>query len=388
MRVRLRHTFALFGCLSFIFLLTLRISFYGHGTQGTQEDYFDDKTTDIAVYSSTKISPRIKSERMGCIYYKKCKKVLPFKMFKYPLNVDMRALVKDYKLKGSVGIDPVFVYPHKAVVEPQCKCNCRSKSESSKTSKDYLLFLVKSAPGNWKRRAAIREMWGNENLNQTSNLKYRLRTVFLIGETNDTDISRSISLEILSFKDIVKLNYVDTYYNNTLKTIGGLNWAVEHCNDAKFLMFVDDDFYVNPVLLMKHLASITEADVKTLFLGKIWYDVPQRGALKWAIPVSVYPYDKYPPFISAGCMIMSMEFAIDLHIAIQYTYKFKFDDVFLAIVVYKLGVTPQHSDFIRISERTDYRKTKDFHKVIASHQYGDIDHLRNAWTNFTNTKYL
>ena len=384
MRLPLRVKFVLFAFVSLIFILYLPLSL--NSQEGTLKDYVDD--TGIVAYPSRDTSPGIKSERMGCVYYKNCKKLLPFKMFRYPLNLDIRALVNEYKLKGSVKIDPIFVYPHRVIFEPKCKCNCRSKGEINETSNVFLLFLIKSAPEHWKRRKAIREMWGNESLNQILPLKFKLRTVFLIGETNDTYINDRISLEVLSFKDILKLNYVDTYYNNTLKTIGGINWAVEHCNDTKYIMFVDDDFYVNPVLLIKHLASINDEDAKTLFLGKVSYDVPQRGTLKWAIPIDVYPYDKYPPFINAGCMIMSMEFAMDLYIAIQYTYKFKLDDVFLAIAVYKLGVIPQHSDFIRISKRTDYRTTKDFQKVIASHQYGDVDNLKNAWMLFKSTNYL
>ncbi|XP_033731607.1 beta-1,3-galactosyltransferase brn-like [Pecten maximus] len=293
-------------------------------------------------------------------------KILPFSKFRYPLDIDFRKLVDGVLKTGTTDIKPINVYPY-SFSEPMDNL-CDS------TSDIILLFMIKSAPGNFDQRQVIRETWTNNTYFQ----KDVIRHAFLLARTMNETVNNRLLLEKRLNHDIVEMSYVDDYYNNTYKTIGGINWCVKYCPTAKFVMLVDDDMYVATDFLLDYLHGLPQNMSDSLFVGRVWNDVPQRGPTqKWFMPIEDYPYKMYPPFLSAGAIIMSMDFVKRLQIAIQYTKKFKFDDVFLAIVAYKLGVKPIHHQDIHIHP-VSYRDKK-FITTLASHGYGHPDELKIAW---------
>jgi len=290
----------------------------------------------------------------------------PFENFKYPLNINMSELVKAYKEnKGNVKQKPINEYHYKFLSEIPEKCKV--------TQPIPLLFIVKSATQNFRRRQVVRETWGNETL-----IKHIiLKTVFNLGNPHNSTIQGMIDIEKTKHNDIIQIDYKDSYYNNTLKTVGAIRWISNHCHNAQFAMLADDDFYIATELIVDYLKSLKGNE--TLFMGKVWEDIPQRGVTqKWYMSLQDYPFDKYPPFISAGATIMSMKVVTDFDVAIRFTKKFKFDDVFLAIVAYKLGIKPEHSKYIAISKPVKPEQ-KSFGKLWASHHYENETLLRKAW---------
>ena len=111
--------------------------------------------------------------------------------------------------------------------------------------------------------------------------------------------------------DIVIENFLDTYSNLTLKSIFMLKWLNDRCSNAKFVLKVDDDVFVNPENLMKILNSTTfntatldfqEKKSETInyaLIGKTMIDIkPERRSFhRWFIPRIVYPYDTFPPYL-------------------------------------------------------------------------------------------
>ena len=111
--------------------------------------------------------------------------------------------------------------------------------------------------------------------------------------------------------DIVIENFLDTYSNLTLKSIFMLKWLNDRCSNAKFVLKVDDDVFVNPENLMKMLNSTTfhtakldspekkSETVNYALIGKTMIDIkPERRSVhRWYIPRSVYPYDTFPPYL-------------------------------------------------------------------------------------------
>ncbi|XP_069131383.1 beta-1,3-galactosyltransferase brn-like [Argopecten irradians] len=295
-------------------------------------------------------------------------KILPFSQFRYPLNVDLPKLVNDVIENGITNVKPINVYPFSFLEPMEDICDFS-------TQKIFLLFMIKSAPGNFARRKSIRETWVN-------NVYFKadvIRHAFLLARTLNETIKERITQEKQQHRDIIEMSFVDNYYNNTLKTIGGINWCVSHCSASEFVMLVDDDIFVATDNLLSYLHGLPKDIIRSLFAGRMWNDVPQRGLQqKWYMSVADYPYNKYPPFLSAGATIMSMEFVKRLQVGIKFTKKFKFDDVFLAIVVHKLGVKPIHHPEIHIHHPVSYTDTK-FKTVLASHGYGDPKEMRAAW---------
>lgn len=96
-----------------------------------------------------------------------------------------------------------------------------------------LVYLIKSAPENFERRAAIRKTWGKTGLDSPST-----RTVFLIGLTSSNQTQERLRQEHLDHgMDLVQGDFADHYYNSTLKTMMALKWAATVCPRCGHLYF-------------------------------------------------------------------------------------------------------------------------------------------------------
>ena len=115
-----------------------------------------------------------------------------------------------------------------------------------------LLVLVTSGLEHGERRRAIRQTWGGQTLLGQS----QARLVFLLGTTHtrQPSLEEELAAEAGQHGDIVREDFLDTYQNLTLKTLAGLKWAGQHCQQASFVLKTDDDMYVNVRGLLDYLA--------------------------------------------------------------------------------------------------------------------------------------
>lgn len=174
-----------------------------------------------------------------------------YESFQYPLEGDIPHYVHQVRHGQVPDVKPVNTYNYSLVYNPRLKCKDRDFD-----LKPQILFLVKSALKHFKRRNAIRSSWGHER--RFSDVI--IRTVFLlgVGDSSDDDDSSSqtlVDIEANNFEDIVQSNFHDTYYNNTLKTMSGIRWAVEYCPTARFYMFVDDDYFVSTKNVLRYVKN-------------------------------------------------------------------------------------------------------------------------------------
>jgi len=121
-----------------------------------------------------------------------------------------------------------------------------------------LLILVTSSLTHSDRRLAIRETWGRQ--------QEKVRTLYLLGNTAvpDEALEEEINTENENYNDILRENFLDTYQNLTLKTLGGIKWAAIFCPQAKFVLKTDDDMYVNVPLLRTHLGTEYPGSAKVI----------------------------------------------------------------------------------------------------------------------------
>lgn len=175
--------------------------------------------------------------------------------FSYPLEVDVLQLVR--KLKNgwdpSCGIQPINTINFTYLKTSSHKCKCSPLfSPVLEVGGKYtdaflslgmadgpeLLFVVKSAHRNAERRLAIRKTWGSES----RFLDLTIRTVFLVGvaapdsEEISTETAR-LEKEHAIYNDLVQADFIDTYFNLTLKTMSGLKWVVTYCPNARYVVF-------------------------------------------------------------------------------------------------------------------------------------------------------
>ena len=162
---------------------------------------------------------------------------------------------------------------------------------------------------------------------------------------------------------------MDTYYNNSLKTIMTIRWIAMFCSRADYVLLVDDDVMVNFRNLIKYVSTIPR-DVKyTLYSGNIrYYDAPIRESnMKWYISKEEFPYDCYPTYISGGAILASGQVIRKFHLLLPYVKRFKLDDIYVSILAQKLGIFPTPNTKIVMSRL----KIPQLRGIICSHGFPD-----------------
>lgn len=331
--------------------------------------------------------------------------------FSYPLDrPDFRRIVY-LQLNGQdVDVKPINAYDYRFINLNAGKCDRVTSTPHQNASAAVtgdndspfprLVFVIKSNLSNRRHRDTIRKTWGFEK--RFSDVE--IRRVFVVGSCDSdsgpelvrqtaksnkrtTSCQDLIDEENLIHGDIVQADFIDSYYNNTIKTMIGLKWLTSTCPDAEFAFFVDDDYYVSTKNLLKFTRNPFPAEQATdlfdfdgrLYAGYVFAtSSPMRHKIsKWYVSLDEYPYSRYPPYVTAGAYLLSNRAFKELQIASRYVKHFRFDDIYMGILSKKIGLTPTHS-----SEFYFYKKAYDaasYSSVIASHGFDDHQELTRVW---------
>ncbi|KAE8608243.1 hypothetical protein XENTR_v10011437 [Xenopus tropicalis] len=214
------------------------------------------------------------------------------------------------------------------------------------TMDPFLLIAVKSIVEEFDRRESVRKTWGREGMISG----VRVQRVFLLGTPkNKTAVSMWESLmhqESHYYKDILLWDFVDTFFNLTLKEIHFLSWAEEFCGNVKFIFKGDADVFVNVENLINYLQNQNASE--DLFVGDIINQArPIRSKKsKYYIPETMYGLGLYPPYAGGGGFLMSGITMKKLSHACQEVELFPIDDVFLGMCLQRINLKPvMHEGF-------------------------------------------
>lgn len=205
-----------------------------------------------------------------------------------------------------------------------------------------LVIMCISSPSGFEARKIIRNTWGKDR----SVMGHNVSLYFLIGQTTDLAVQNRINEESLQFKDIVQEDFIDSYNNLTLKSAMMLKLFTLKCqHKASYLLKIDDDIYLNLPRLVDDLT--TRNQTENLLMGSvICGSRPIKDSSdKWyAGPNYLFPYNKYPNYISGTSYCMSGDVADKLlHAALQ-TPIFHLEDVYLTgICARKIGLNHTHN---------------------------------------------
>ncbi|XP_012637241.3 beta-1,3-galactosyltransferase 5 [Microcebus murinus] len=239
----------------------------------------------------------------------------------------------------------------------------------------FLVLLVTSSHKQQDARMAIRQTWGRE---RTVNGKL-VKALFLLGTTASEADTRAVAEESRRHRDVIQKDFVDAYYNLTLKTMMGMEWVHHFCPQATFVMKTDSDMFIN----VNYLAELLLKKNRTsrFFTGHLKLnEFPIRNSFnKWFVSKYEYPWDKYPPFCSGTGYVFSGDVASRVFNVSESVPYIKLEDVFVGLCLEKLRIRLEELH----SERTFFPEglrfsTCRFRRVVACHFVKPQD-LVNYW---------
>ncbi|XP_076247310.1 beta-1,3-galactosyltransferase brn [Calliopsis andreniformis] len=168
--------------------------------------------------------------------------------FVYPYEGDVHEFVNALRHNDKPAVDPINEYNYTFILDNKQKC------VDAGYNKFRVVYVVKSAMENFEQRMAIRNSWGFEK----RFFDVPSKTVFMLGiRPQNEELQAQVKAEATKYKDIIQANFIDTYYNNTIKTMMSFKWLVKYCSNSKFYMFVDDDIYVSVKNVLRFIRNPT-----------------------------------------------------------------------------------------------------------------------------------
>ena len=224
---------------------------------------------------------------------------------------------------------------------PHHDCKSWKASPQHKTSlitrttcvgKYFLLILVSSAPANFERRKLVRQTWGTAN-NLTAP---QWKTYFLLGQTGNQTESDLLKKENSVYGDMIRADYPEHYWNQSLKIQMAIEWAARYCNFS-YLLKADDDVLVKTKDLIK-LLQRNSTPKRGLYMGKLHPTdkVPRTG--KWSVPYEEYSGTHYPDFCTGAGFVMSYDVVECLVPLFDVIKPYRMDDVYVGMLGNRTGV--------------------------------------------------
>ncbi|KAG8431557.1 hypothetical protein GDO86_018182 [Hymenochirus boettgeri] len=270
----------------------------------------------------------------------------------------------------------VYPYPYKFLMNPQEKCRNRDP---------FLVLLVVGISYDVDSRMAIRDTWGNEG-----NFRDVLVvTVFLLGlYPNATRrVQQLLEEENSIYGDIVQQDFIDTYYNLTLKTLMGVEWVSKYCPTASYVMKIDSDMFLNVGFLIHTVLNPgvpLRKDYATGFI--VANTAPNREKdSKFYVPLEIYPNDTYPPYFAGPGYVFTADVAQKVYDIAQTIQVIPNEDCFFGICLYHLNITPYTPvPGVFNGHWIDYDRCL-YNKLAIVHHYKN-DKLREVWKDFWTKK--
>ena len=246
-----------------------------------------------------------------------------------------------------------------------------------------VLIYVYSSPGDFRKRLAIRNTWGNREL-LTGKL---VRIIFPLGLPKDPKTQKAIIEESKTFDDIVQANFYEDYKNLSYKGITTLRWITENCSNARFVLKVDSDVFVNMLALIRRIRNeLTKVNSKFFACAvKRRVDVIRCGdrpKLKSCTNRTQFRPKHYPTYCQGGAFLTDTATVKALYNASFITPIWWIDDVFIT------GILPRNIPNIKHIKLNNFWEREEGHVVkglkraprnMLFAQVKNVNHMLRSW---------
>lgn len=236
---------------------------------------------------------------------------------------------------------------------------------TSEDGETFLLFAIKSTPGNFEQRQVVRETWGREAVYGGG---VRVRIVFLLGSSSldEPDLSQQLVFEARHHGDLLQWDFHDSFFNLTLKEHVFYRWVLSRCPKVSFVFKGDDDVLANTEAILGYLQSLAPSKTSTLYLGQIISTAsPLRDSKsKYYIPPTFYD-GPYPAYAGGGGYLFSGSLIRRPYGVSKFLPFYPIDDVYSGMCFNALGILPEaHNGFQTFDIREQDRENPCVHKDL------------------------
>ncbi|XP_054152681.1 acetylgalactosaminyl-O-glycosyl-glycoprotein beta-1,3-N-acetylglucosaminyltransferase-like [Oppia nitens] len=234
-----------------------------------------------------------------------------------------------------------------------------------------LLVIVNSAVDHWEAREAIRDTWGKFAIERGAYL------LFLVGSSLSPVVQHRVLMEDERTSDLLQGQYIDNYFNLTLKTISMMHWLSTRCSRVKYVLKVDDDMFVN----MQHITDFTETrNFNKCIIGKLaknWK--PHRNTNnKWYVPPEAFNGTVFPTFATGPAYMMSGDAVKPLYETSLRERAMYLEDVYMTgIVAEKAGIRRLNHAMFRNTHVLNLDECL-FKRLMTSHKHSP-EEIRRLW---------
>ncbi|XP_050950395.1 beta-1,3-galactosyltransferase 1-like [Labeo rohita] len=240
----------------------------------------------------------------------------------------------------------------------------------------FLILMVPVAPHQLDARNAIRSTWGNESSVQGK----AVLTLFMVGLTRGPEAQQQLEEESQQHRDLVQSNFVDSYFNLTIKTMMIMDWLVTRCSQASYAMKVDSDVYINVENLMTLLLA-PNTPRENYITGHLMRDRPvvRNKNSKWYVSEELYPEPKYPTYPLGMGYVFSNDLPEKIVEASKKVKGFNNEDAYMGACLKWLGIAPSSPpDPSQFRVYMGQYKRENFLRVITT-LLGSPQQLIDIW---------
>ncbi|KAK2817368.1 hypothetical protein Q5P01_025559 [Channa striata] len=207
-----------------------------------------------------------------------------------------------------------------------------------KNETPFLVLMVPVAPNDVAARDAIRQTWGKESLVQ-GKVVY---TLFMLGLSSGGDVKQQqekLKQENLQHLDLIQSDFMDTYFNLTIKTMVIMDWLANRCPTAAYAMKIDSDMFLNIDNLVSMLQK-PEIPKMNYLTGMLMWNRPvvRSKNSKWYVSEEMYPDPQYPTYTLGMGYVFSNDLPLKIVEASKSVKPFNIEDAYIGVCMKNLGL--------------------------------------------------